>query len=261
MNDANLSKLDPTELNELLSARPEQLKTSDPMVMAYAEKANITPEDLLDKLQNGRNRSRFLVPGRTRKAEEYSNDINAFLQNSNMTYAEFAEKANRGGKELTGEGAAQAVKSFGMLKGLVSMENPEGYNEKAMTAQAGEMVVGFNKTATAAQKAKAVEDLSKVGERMGDQVTAAGAAGQDAARYSLNQMTDDIRKAAAAASQFGDVVVDQANKISAASRANAAGLPQGSGYNADAMNRFMDKVQFTPNPNMSVQPTGVPESK
>ena len=254
VNDPNLGKLDTQEINELLSARPDQLKSTNPMVQAYAKKAGLQPEALLDRLQGGRDKSRFLVPGRKEKADQYSKTINDYLQKSGMTYSEFAEKANAGGKDLTGPGGTEAMNSFGMLQGLISMENPQGMEEKEVTAQAGEEVNARNPNATPEQKARAQAELEKR-DRMGDQMEAAGAVGEDAARKNLNAMTDDLEKAAKAASMFADTVVAQAQKIGAGSQANTAAQPQGTGFNKDLANRF----NYTPDGNTSQPQGGVPK--
>jgi hypothetical protein len=257
LSDPNISKLDTQEINELLAARPEQLNSTNPMVMAYAQKAGLQPQELLDRLQGGRDKARFLVPGRKAKVDAYSKNINDYLQKSGMTYSEFAEKANKGGKGLAGEGANEAMNAFGMLQGLISMENPEGYNEKDITAQAGEEITTRNPNATAAQKAKAQADLDTM-TRLGDQVNAAGAAGEDESRKALNEMTGDIRKAASAASEFTTAVSGAATALSNASGTNVGKLPQGGGYNLDIVDRVTGKN--TPKPNSAVQPkAGVPQ--
>lgn len=251
INDPDLGNLETTEINELLSARPDQLKTTSPMVMAYAKKANLTPEELLNKLQGGRDKARFLVPGRKAKADEYSKDINDYLKSSGMTYAEFAEKASRGGNELIGDDAKKAVNSFGMLQGLVSMENKQGMNDAELAAQTGEMVTGRNPTNAAEARDRVQQELDKR-DRMGDKIEAAGATGEDVARRNLNLMSEDLKKAADAASGFAEVVSRQAQRMSVDAEANRAKLPQGSGMNMDIMSRFNAK----PEPNMSVQPQG-----
>jgi hypothetical protein len=171
------------------------------------------------------------------------------LQKNKMTYSEFAEKANRGGAELQGEGANEAVNAFGLLKGITSMENPHGYNDKDITAQVGEMVGIANPNATPEAKARAQAELEKR-DRMGDKMEAAGAVGEDAARKSLNVMSDDLKKAADAASHFADVITNEANRVHADAEANRNKQPHGSGFNTDLTGRFNTR------PMPGVQPTG-----
>lgn len=237
MNDPNLAQLDVQEINELLSARPDQLKVSDPMVKAYAQKAGISPDDLLDRLQKGRDKARFSVPGREAKVKSYAKDVNDYLEKSGMTYAEFAEKANAGGQELTNEGSEQAIKSFGMLQGLINMENPEGFNDKSVTAQVGEEVTARNPNATPQMKAAAQQMLEDK-DRLGDQVEAAGAAGEDQARKALNELTPDIRKMAEAANIFTEAITKSATELHRQSGDRLNQSPQGGGMNTDMMSRF-----------------------
>lgn len=260
VNDPALSKLETTEINELLAARPEQLKTTDPMIMSYAKKAGITPEQLLGKLQVGRDKSRFLVPGRAEKAKEYSKDINAYLEKNKMTYSEFAEKANKGGTELGGdEDAKKAMDSFGMLKGLISMENPQGYEEKAITAQAGEMVTGVTGKTMGEQKAAQQQNLDDLGDKIGDSINAAGASGQDEARKNLNLMSGEIKDAATAANVFTAAITDAAKALRGQNPERNAQLPQAGGLNTDIINRLTG--QNKAESNMSVQPQGAKEKK
>jgi hypothetical protein len=243
INDPALSKLDTSEINELLAAKPEQLKTTDPMIMAYAQKAGISSEQLLGKLQTGRDKSRFLVPGRADKAKEYSKDINSYLAKTGMTYADFAEKANKGGEGLGGdEDARKAMDSFGMLKGLVSMENPEGYNEKNITAQAGEMVTGTPAKSLEDQKADQQKKLEDVGDKLGDAVNMAAAQGQDEARKGLNEMAPAIKAAADAANLFTTAISKAAGAIGAGAPGYLSNLPQGSGTNQDFTSRFTNDL-------------------
>lgn len=260
MNDPVLKAFDTQDLTELLAARPDQLKESDPFMQAKARQASeklgrpVSPKDLLDSLSKGSAKARFLTPGRAAKAEGYSKDINSYLEKNKMSFSDFVEKANSGDKSLDQD----AVYKYGLLKGEISKENPQGYQDQDIAAQAGEMIKGVPAMDLQDQKKRQKDSLDKQTDRMGDQTNAAGAAGEDKGRYALNQMTDDIKKAASAASMFADIMSDAGNKMRGQSGDRNAALPQAGGLNTDIVDRLTGSRT---NPNMSVQPQGSKERK
>lgn len=255
--DPFLSKLETSDLNELLAARPDQLKETDPMVKYLADKAGTTPKDLLSRVQKGRAATQFTVPGRAQKAQEQATIMNDYLKKKGMTYAEFAEKADRGGDELEDD-SAEAQKAYGFLKLKKSEENPEGYNSANMAAQTGELADN-GQTTTQSQKDKIQDDLDKQTDRMGDQANAAGAAGEDAGRKNLNAMTEEIKGAAAAAGIFTQAMSDAARALRGEAPDRMSRNTQGSGYQTDIINRLTSSPQR--DPNMSVAPQATPSKK
>lgn len=261
MNDPVLKAFDTQDLNELLAARPDQLKESDPFMQAKARQASeklgrpVSPKDLLDSLSKGSAKARFLTPGRAAKAEGYSKDINSYLEKNNMTFSDFVERANKGDQSLDPD----AVYKYGLLKGEVSKENPQGYQDQDITAQVGEMVTGVPGKSTAEQKQAAQDTLDKIGDKMGDAVTAAGAAGEDEGRKNLRLMSGEIKDAATAASMFTAAISDAAKVLRNQSPDRQGQLPQAGGLNNDIINRLTG--QNKPDPNMSVQPQAGKEHK
>lgn len=259
MKDPFLSKLDPTDLQELLSAEPKDLRETDPMVKYLADQAGTTPKNILSSVGAGVKSTQFVgTPGRQKQAEAAASTMNDYIRKKGMTYAEFAEKANNGGNGLEPD-SADALSAFGFLKLNKLKETQEKYTSRGATSAVGEMAEGATTQTLSEQKKGVIGSLEGVGERLGDLITKRGAEGEDEARYNLRQMSDELKAAATGVNTFAQAVSSAASTLTKQAPDKLGNMPQGTGLNLDVMSRFTG--QGIPEPNQSVQPKGGVERK
>lgn len=230
MKDPLLSKFSTQDLTELLGARPEDLRTDSAFLQSYAIQANTTPEEILKSLGKGTNQSRFLTPGRKKKAEGLVQDLSKYMKDNNIGYSELAEKS-RLGRGAKGGLDDKTLGEYGQLQRLVSGEEKGGFNAANIEAQTGELFsdVGISRKKTDKAGTKAM--LENVGDRIGDAFNASNAKAMDEARQAFVDLSAKMREAIGGTDALKNSAVDAAHALNKIS--GRPDLPVGDALNKD----------------------------
>ena len=228
MKDKDLSKMDTSDLTELLSMRPEEMNASNPAMAEFARASGISVDDLVGKMtgKGGVNEAgRFLFPGQKKKIGESSEKLNKYMQENGMSYSDLGD-ASREGKlpkdiqEALGRSMIESNKSeSGGLK------TGEGL------ATVGEFVKGVDRPGGG--KSKAQSDLDNGPGRLEDAFTKRAAEGADEARKNFNQLTETLWKVVGGTNALVQSMSGVPTALGNAAAANRSGLQQGQGFNVD----------------------------
>ncbi len=229
MKDPILSQFNTQDLTELLAARPEDLRTDSAFLQSYAIKGNTTAEKILESLGKATNESRFLTPGRKRRAQPLVQDLKTYMQKNKIGYSELVEKS-RLGRGAKGGLDDNTLREFGQLQALVSGEEKGGFNAANIEAQTGELFgysgTGRNKYDKGAAQAK----LGDVGNKIGDLFNAFNAKDIDLAREAFVKLAPAMQEAISGVHAFAAATTEAAGKEHAAS-ANRTDLKKGDAFN------------------------------
>jgi hypothetical protein len=205
MQDPALSKIPTDELTELLGMRPDQLKENNEVVAYFADKAGVTPAQLIDKLagkQGINQKTRFNLPGSEKKVKGFSEVINKYMDQNNLTYSQMGRLQE---KNQLPQNVSVAM---GGLETTISKEEKEGLTTREARSAAGEFVHGMPMTAPGTK-----EDLNAPTGRIGDQFNALGAEGADDAREAFEKLIPALRQLGEASRDLTDQVTGNAKDI------------------------------------------------
>jgi hypothetical protein len=250
--DPTLKNLDPTDLTELMSARPDQL--DDPAFMAYfAKKTKNTPEKIKAALDKGNEASRFMNPELGKRYKSATGRIADYLTKNGLTMSEFTEKARNGQLGTTDEGK-DILATYGEAKMLYSTTQKEGIDQSKAAAYVAQSVRGEGTQfdipeflrrpddKTAEEKA---QDLMNNRDRTGDQAIGQQAVGEEDARRAFNDLLPAINKAITGLDTIGEAAVRNAAKLDGTTKGTLSNTQQ-PGSILDSLVNFGQPTTGTP---------------
>lgn len=239
--NANLSKLDPMDLTELLAMKPEDLQSSPSVLAYYTQQAGYQNSgDLLRDLSNVQKKTRFQVPGVRNKVEEYAEKVAKYMKDQGMTQTELFQRARQGqggGGIFGGRGGLppDILSAVGGLGIKTNLEEQGGYNETLAFARAGEQLRNTGiLPETALDKTKAQDILAGPSGRVEDDYVSAIARSADLVRTNFNELKTAITKAVDATDGLANATSTGASRQRNANEQRRSSLPSGDPYQREA---------------------------
>jgi len=228
----NLSRLNPTDLTELLSMRPEELQ-SDPASLEYFTQAAgyQNSGDLLKDMDKLRKTTRFQVPSVRRQVSEYAETVARFMKDQGMSQAELNQRAREGvggagvfgGKGLP----ADVLRAVGGMRRMMSAEG-ETLTQQEAIARQGEILMDTGLLPEASLDRSAAAGVLTGGTgRVEDDMVGAIAKSADAVRTNFNELKTVLTKAVDATQQFAESATTSASAQRTSTEARRSGLPSG----------------------------------
>lgn len=244
MKDKDLSKMNTSDLTELLSMRPDQMNASNPAMAEFARSAGIPVDQLVEKMtgKGGINAAgRFTFPGQQKKIGEASEKINQYMKESGNSWSDIGDMSRKGTLPVNIQQA--------LGRAMIEANKSES---GGLTAGGGLATVGEfieSQARPGDMKGKALKDLNEGPGRVEDQFNKQAAAGAEEARKNFNQMTEELWKAVAGAEAFTKAMAPVSGVLGSAANTNKSSLPQGQGSNLDIITNFSNGAVLQPNAN------------